>query len=44
MILGATVTFTHTIKVFALGSGVLFFQAHFPPERIIPLLGAVSGL
>lgn len=43
-LLGATVTFTHTISVFALGFGVLFFQAYVNPERIIPVLGALSGL
>jgi len=44
MILGAMVTFTHTASVFALGLGVLFFQNYVQPERIIPTLGAVSGL
>jgi ABC-type nickel/cobalt efflux system permease component RcnA len=44
MLLGATVTFTHTISVFALGLGVLFFQRLVQPERIIPVLGALSGL
>ncbi len=42
--LGAIVTFTHTAAVFALGIGVLFFQRYFVPEKIIPILGAVSGL
>ena len=42
--LGAMVTFTHTISVFALGLGVLYFQQYVAPERIIPVLGALSGL
>jgi ABC-type nickel/cobalt efflux system permease component RcnA len=43
LFLGATVTVTHTISVFALGFAILFFQQYVVPERIIPLLGAVSG-
>jgi ABC-type nickel/cobalt efflux system permease component RcnA len=43
-ILGLTVTFTHTISVFLLGLGVLFFQKYVIPERIVPVLGAISGL
>jgi ABC-type nickel/cobalt efflux system permease component RcnA len=43
-ILGLTVTFTHTISVFLLGIGVLFFQKYVIPERIVPILGATSGL
>jgi len=42
--LGAMVTFTHTVSVFALGLGVMFFERFVQPERIIPILGAVSGL
>ena len=42
--LGGMVTFTHTISVFALGLGVLFFQQYIVPEQIIPILGAISGL
>ncbi len=38
------VTFTHTLSVFLLGIGVLFLQQYVVPERIIPVLGAVSGL
>ena len=38
------VTFTHTISVFLLGLGVLFFQKYVVPDQIIPVLGAVSGL
>jgi ABC-type nickel/cobalt efflux system permease component RcnA len=42
--LGFMVTFTHTISVFLLGLGVLFFQEYIVPERVIPALGAFSGL
>jgi nickel/cobalt transporter (NicO) family protein len=44
MFLGFVVTFTHTISVFLLGLGVLFFQKYVAPDRIIPVLGAISGL
>lgn len=44
LFLGFAVTFTHTISVFLLGIGVLFFQRYIVPDRIIPILGAVSGL
>src|SRR5271167_4842725 len=44
LFLGFMVTFTHTISVFLLGLGVLFFQKYVIPEQIIPVLGAVSGL
>lgn len=44
LFLGGMVTFTHTISVFFLGLGVLFFQEYVAPERIIPVLGAVSGI
>jgi nickel/cobalt transporter (NicO) family protein len=43
-ILGLTVTFTHVISVFLLGIGVLFFQKYVIPEKIVPVLGAISGL
>ncbi|MGC2661340.1 MAG: sulfite exporter TauE/SafE family protein [Bryobacteraceae bacterium] len=43
VLLGATVTFTHTASVFLLGLGVLFFEKYIVPDRIIPWLGAVSG-
>jgi nickel/cobalt exporter len=42
--LGFTVTFTHTFTVFLLGLGMLFFQRFVVAEKIVPLLGAVSGL
>jgi len=44
LFLGGMVTFTHTLSVFLLGLGVLFFQQYIVPEQIIPLLGAISGL
>jgi nickel/cobalt transporter (NicO) family protein len=43
-LLGFVVTFTHTFTVFLLGLGVLFFQQYVVPEKIVPLLGVVSGL
>lgn len=43
LFLGSTVTFTHTVSVFLLGLGVLFFQEYAVPERVIPVLGAISG-
>ena len=43
-LLGFTVTFTHTFTVFLLGLGILFFQQFFDAGKIVPLLGAVSGL
>ena len=44
LFLGSMVTFTHTISVFLLGLGVLFFQKYVVPDQIIPALGTVSGL
>jgi nickel/cobalt exporter len=43
-LLGATVTFTHTISVFLLGLGTLFLSSYAAPGKIIPVLGTVSGL
>jgi nickel/cobalt exporter len=43
-LLGFMVTFTHTVTVFLLGLGMLFFQRFVVAEKIVPLLGAVSGL
>jgi nickel/cobalt transporter (NicO) family protein len=43
-LLGLVVTFTHTFTVFLLGIGVLFFQQYVVPEKIVPALGAISGL
>lgn len=43
LLLGLTVMLTHTISVFALGIGVLFFQSYFAAERIVPVLATLSG-
>ncbi len=43
-LLGLVVTFTHTFTVFLLGIGVLFFQQYVVPEKIIPVLGGISGM
>jgi nickel/cobalt transporter (NicO) family protein len=42
--LGAMVTFTHTITVFALGLATLFLFRYIVPERITQVLGAISGI
>jgi len=42
--LGAMVTLTHTIVVFALGLATLFLFRTVVPERLTSTLGAVSGL
>ncbi len=42
--LGAMVTFTHTISVFGLGLVTLFLSQYILPERIVPWMGAISGL
>jgi ABC-type nickel/cobalt efflux system permease component RcnA len=42
--LGAMVTFTHTITVFLLGLTTLFLSRYILPEKIIPVLGAISGI
>ena len=42
--LGAMVTFTHTIAVFALGIAVLFLFQYVVPEKVTAWLGAISGL
>lgn len=44
MFLGAIVTFTHTVSVFLLGLGTLFLSKYILPEKIVPWLGAISGL
>jgi len=43
VLLGAVVTFTHTISVFALGLGTMFLSRYVMPEKIIPVLGTISG-
>lgn len=42
--LGAMVTFTHTVSVFFLGFVTLFLSRYVLPEKIYPVLGAISGL
>ncbi len=42
--LGAMVTFTHTIAVFALGFATLFLFRYIVPEKITAALGALSGV
>src|SRR5689334_25029043 len=42
--LGAMVTFTHTISVFLLGLGTLLLSSYIVPEKIIPVLGVLSGV
>jgi nickel/cobalt exporter len=44
VLLGLTVTFTHTVSVFALGLTTLYLSRFVLPERIAPVLGAISGL
>jgi ABC-type nickel/cobalt efflux system permease component RcnA len=43
-LLGATVTFTHTISVFILGLATMFLSRYVMPDRISKTLGIVSGL
>lgn len=42
--LGGLVTFTHTASVFLLGFVTLFLSRYVLPEKIYPVLGAVSGI
>jgi nickel/cobalt transporter (NicO) family protein len=42
--LGAMVTFTHTISVFALGVATLFLFRFVMPEKVVEGLGVLSGL
>ena len=42
--LGAMVTFTHTIVVFALGLVTLFLFDYVVPEKVTEILGAISGM
>ena len=44
VLLGAIVTVTHTLGVFALGLATLFASRYVVPERLYPLLSALSGL
>ncbi|MGI9036397.1 MAG: nickel/cobalt transporter [Pyrinomonadaceae bacterium] len=43
MFLGATVTITHTLGVFALGLVTLFASEYILPERLMPYLNFISG-
>ena len=42
--LGAMVTFTHTASVFLLGFVTLFLSKYILPEKLVPVLGAISGI
>jgi ABC-type nickel/cobalt efflux system permease component RcnA len=42
--LGAMVTFTHTASVFLLGFVTLFLSKYILPEKLFPILGAISGI
>jgi len=42
--LGATVTITHTLGVFALGFATLVASSYIVPERLLPWLSLASGL
>jgi len=42
--LGAMVTFTHTVSVFLLGIITLYLSQYVLPEKITPVLGAISGV
>jgi nickel/cobalt exporter len=44
LFLGATVTITHTIGVYALGLVALYLSQYVLPERLYPILQIVSGL
>ena len=44
VILGSTVTFTHTVSVFLLGLATMFLSRYIMPDRISKVLGVVSGL
>ena len=43
LLLGLTVTATHTLGVYGLGLITLFAARYILPERLYPILGAVSG-
>jgi len=44
LLLGLTVTTSHTIGVFALGAVALFASHYIVPERLYPWLGFISGI
>jgi len=43
VLLGGTVTVTHTASVFAMGLVTLFLSAYIVPERLFPYLGLLSA-
>jgi nickel/cobalt transporter (NicO) family protein len=43
-LLGASVTVTHTFSVFLIGIATLVVSSYVVPEKIIPVLGVISGL
>jgi ABC-type nickel/cobalt efflux system permease component RcnA len=43
LVLGATVTATHTAGVYALGLATIFLSQYVVPERLYPILEVVSG-
>ncbi|RYG60861.1 hypothetical protein EON80_24355, partial [bacterium] len=44
VLLGMVVTITHTFGVFALGIALLFASRYILPEKLFPVLSALSGL
>jgi nickel/cobalt exporter len=44
LLLGLTVTATHTVGVYLLGGVTLFAAQYILPERLYPILGVASGL
>lgn len=44
VLLGLTITFTHTLSIFLLGAIALFASQYFLPEQSYPILSFVSGL
>jgi ABC-type nickel/cobalt efflux system permease component RcnA len=44
LLLGVIVTITHTLGVFALGLATLFASKYVVPERLYPVLSALSGM
>ena len=44
LVLGAVVTLTHTVSVFALGIATYFLAGSFAPEKVTKVLGILSGL
>lgn len=44
VILGTTVTVTHTVGIYALGAVTLLATQYVLPERLYPVLGVISGM